>query len=263
MTDWLTLDAACGTWRPAGPAAGAVEVAESWLVQHGRVRGLELHLDRLARGAAAAGMAGAVPDGLLGALRRVLPVTGRQFPRLELRGDGELRLAIRPAPLRAPTVVAWEPAVADPRRAPRRKGPDLERLGRLREEAARHGAGEALLADAEGRLLEGAYTSLLWWEDDVLCAVPDDAPILDGVTRRLLLGLAGRSGEAVALRRPAPGELAGREVWLTSALHGIRAVSGWSGGAVAGEPRCAEAWQVRLDALAEPQALGAPAQPHG
>jgi branched-subunit amino acid aminotransferase/4-amino-4-deoxychorismate lyase len=167
-----------------------------------------------------------------------------------------VRLAVRPAPPREPTVVAWEPAVPDPRRAPRRKGPDLERLGRLREEAARHGAGEALLADADGRLLEGAYTSLLWWEDDVLCTVPDDAPILDGVTRRLLLDLAGRSGEAVGVRRPAPGELAGREVWLTSALHGIRAVTGWSRGATAGEARRAEAWQVRLDALAVPCALG-------
>jgi branched-subunit amino acid aminotransferase/4-amino-4-deoxychorismate lyase len=263
MTDWLTLDAPSGEWRPAGPAAGALEVAESWLVQHGRVRGLGLHLDRLARGAADAGMAGAVPDGLPGALRRALPGTGRHFPRLELRGDGELRLCVRPAPPRAPTVVAWEPAVSDPRRAPRRKGPDLERLGRLREAAARHGAGEALLADADGRLLEGAYTSLLWWEDDVLCAVPEDAPILDGVTRRLLLGLAGRSGEPVALRRPAPADLAGREVWLTSALHGIRAVTGWSGGTVAGDAPCAEAWQVRLDALAEAEAVGALAQPRG
>ncbi|MEA2226533.1 MAG: molybdenum cofactor guanylyltransferase [Solirubrobacteraceae bacterium] len=93
--------------------------------------------------------------------------------------------------------------------------------------------------------------------------IVEDAPILDGVTRRLLLGLAGRSGEPVALRRPAPADLAGREVWLTSALHGIRAVTGWSGGTVAGDARCAEAWQVRLDALAEPQAVGALAQPRG
>jgi branched-subunit amino acid aminotransferase/4-amino-4-deoxychorismate lyase len=258
VTDWLALDAACGEWRPAGPVTAALDVAESWLVQHGRVRGLELHLARFASAAADAGMPGAVPDALPGALRRALPSRGRQFPRLELRRDGEIRLAIRAAPPRVPTVVVWDPPVPDPRCAPRRKGPDLERLGTLRAEAERHGAGEALLADADGGLLEGAYTSLLWWEDDTLCAVPDDAPILDGVTRRLLLGLAARSGEDVVLRRPEPGELAGREVWLTSALHGIRAVTGWTGGAPAGPARRAEAWQVRLDALAEPQAGGGP-----
>ena len=63
-----------------------------------------------------------------------------------------------------------------------------------------HGAGEAVLADADGRLLEGAYTSLLWWEGETLCAVPDDAPILPGITRALLIELAG----TVELRRPAP-----------------------------------------------------------
>jgi branched-subunit amino acid aminotransferase/4-amino-4-deoxychorismate lyase len=149
-------------------------------------------------------------------------------------------------------VTAWISDRADPRQAPRRKGPDLERLGALRAEAARHGAEEALLADAGGRLLEGAYTSLLWWEDDTLCAVPDDAPILDGVTRRLLLGLAAAAGVEVRRRRPAPAELAGREVWLTSALHGIRAVRAWAGGAAAGAAPRAAQWQARLAALAEP-----------
>ena len=61
-----------------------------------------------------------------------------------------------------------------------------------------------MIADADGRLLEGAYTSLLWWEDDALCAVPDDAPILDGVTRALLLGLAADAAAEVRFRRPRP-----------------------------------------------------------
>src|SRR4051795_2419456 len=125
-----------------------------------------------------------------------------------------MRLAGRPAPPRDPEVGARVFAGPDPRRAPRGKGPDLERLGALRADAARHGAGEALLSDGAGRLLEGAYTSLLWWEDDTLCAVPDDAPILDGVTRALLLALAAGAGVPVHYRRPRAAELDGREVWL-------------------------------------------------
>ena len=102
-----------------------------------------------------------------------------------------------------------------------------------------------MIADADGRLLEGAYTSLLWWEGETLCAVPDDAPILPGITRALLIELAG----TVELRRPTPSDLAGRETWLVSALHGIRAVTRWVGGPEAGEAPRAATWQRRLESL--------------
>jgi branched-subunit amino acid aminotransferase/4-amino-4-deoxychorismate lyase len=252
VTGWLRLDA--GDWVPAGPADGPVAAADSWLVADGRARGAALHWARFARGCGEAGVA--PPHELRAAVDHALPRTGRWWPRVEARAGGELRLAVRPAPARRPAVTAWVSDRPDPRAAPRRKGPDLERLGALREAAAGRGAGEALLADGDGRLLEGAYTSLLWWEDDALWAAPDDAPILDGVTRRLLLGLAAETGVPVRWRRPLPGELAGHEVWLTNAVHGIRAVTAWSGGPAAGEPRRAEEWQERLEALAEPLGAG-------
>jgi branched-subunit amino acid aminotransferase/4-amino-4-deoxychorismate lyase len=166
---------------------------------------------------------------------------------------GELALDLRPAPAREPAVVAWLADVPDPRRAPRCKGPDLQRLAALRERAAAHGAGEAVLADTDGHLLEGAFTSLLWWEGDTLCAVPDDAPILPGVTRALLIELARERDTSVTLRRPAPAELAERETWLVSALHGIRAVTRWTVGPPAGEAPRAEAWQRLLDDFAARQ----------
>jgi len=242
---------------PTPPEDSSVEVAaaESWLLDGGRARGLDRHWDRFARGCAEAGLDPGAPRA---AIERELPATGRWFPRVDLRADGELRLVVRPAPPREPEVVGWVFDGPDPRRAPRRKGPDLERLGALRVEAARRGAGEALLSDGEGRLLEGAYTSLLWWEDGTLWAVPDDAPILDGVTRALLLGLAAVDGVPVRYRRPRAAELDGREVWLTSALHGIRAVTAWTGDGVrAGAAPHVAAWQARLEALAVPVAARA------
>jgi branched-subunit amino acid aminotransferase/4-amino-4-deoxychorismate lyase len=229
-----------------------IAAAESFLVDAGMARGLDRHWARFDRGCAAAGLDIDAPRA---ALAEALPATGRWFPRVEARADGEVRVAIRPAPERSSELVAWVFDGPDPRREPRRKGPDLERLGALREEAARHGAGEALLHDGDGRLLEGAYTSLLWWEDDTLCALPDDAPILDGVTRALLLALAAEDGVPVRHRRPLPAELDGREVWLTSALHGIRAViPGPEGCLPAGPAPRALAWQARLEALAAPVA---------
>jgi len=259
MSDWRRLEH--GAWVPeAAPAEGAVAAAESWLVEDGRARGLDRHWARFARGCAEAGLSIASPRA---AVEAALPATGRWFPRVEARAGGAVRLAVRPAPPRAPEVVAWIADGPDPRRAPRRKGPDLERLGALRAAAARHGAGEAVIADADGRLLEGAYTSLLWWEDDAHCAVPDDAPILDGVTRALLLGLAGDAGAEVRFRRPAPAGLDGREAWLTSALHGIRVVTRWVADNAHGPPvhagraERAAAWQARLEALAVPVGAGA------
>jgi branched-subunit amino acid aminotransferase/4-amino-4-deoxychorismate lyase len=227
----------------------ALLAADSWLVVDGRVRAVERHW---ARFFATCGEHGVEPEALAAFRARVereLPARGRWFPRVELREDGELAVRVRPAPPSEPTVVAWIADVPDPRRAPRHKGPDLERLAALRERAATHGAGEAVLADADGRLLEGAFTSLLWWEGETLCAVPDDAPILPGITRALLIELAG----AVELRRPAPRDLAGRETWLVSALHGVRAVTRWVGGPEPGEAQRAATWQGLLDDLATNQ----------
>ena len=234
----------------------ALLAADSWLVVDGRVRAVERHWARFSAGCSEHGVEPEALAAFRARVERALPARGRWFPRVELREDGELALLVRPAPPREPTVVAWIADVPDPRRAPRRKGPDLERLAALRERAAAHGAGEAVLADGDGRLLEGAFTSLLWWEGETLWAVPDDAPILPGITRALLTDLARERDTPVAQRRPAPHELADRETWLVSALHGIRAVTRWAGGGPpAGAAPRAAGWQRLLDAFALRQAV--------
>jgi branched-subunit amino acid aminotransferase/4-amino-4-deoxychorismate lyase len=234
----------------------ALLAADSWLVVDGRVRAVERHWARFAATCREHGVGLEALAALRARVEREVPSEGRWFPRVELRADRELAVQVRPAPPREPTVVAWIADVPDPRRAPRRKGPDLERLAALRDRAAEHGAGEALLSDADGRLVEGAFTSLLWWEGETLCAVPDDAPILPGVTRALLIELARERGTPVAQRRPVPRDLAGRETWLVSALHGIRAVIGWSdGGLRPGQAARAAVWQRLLDDVAARQAV--------
>ena len=225
--------------------------ADSWLVDEGRVRAVERHWARFSATCSEHGVEPEALAALRADVELALPARGRWFPRVELREDGELAFRVRPAPPREPTVVAWVADVPDPRRAPRRKGPDLEALAGLRERAQAHGAGEAVLCDADGHLLEGAFTSLLWWEGDTLWVVPDDAPILPGITRSLLLDLAGERGTSVAQRRPALHELAGCETWLVSALHGIRAVTRWAGGGPpAGDTPRAATWQRLLDGFA-------------
>ena len=209
---------------PGAPPA-VLLAADSWLVDEGYERAAGAHW---ARFVTACRQLGAERDELAAfraATVAALPAEGRWFPRVELTGDGlALRLRRAPPPAREARVLVGAPG--DPRRCPRRKGPDLALLAGLRGQAHAAGADELLLCDDRGRLLEGALSSLLWWEGDALCTTPDETA-LPGVTRGLLLEGARAHDVEVRRRAPLPAELAGRETWLTSALHGIRIVTAW------------------------------------
>jgi len=250
VSDRFSWDPAAACWVAAEEPRSTVALADSWLLDEGRTTRLDLHRERFLSGAAELAPdpveVGQAWDGL----NAVLPASGRWFPRVDLLVGGELTLALRPAPAREETVVAWLMPEPDPRQLPRRKGPELELLGELRAQAREHGAGEAVLSDGQGHLIEGAYSSLLWWEGERLCAVPDDAPALPGITRRVLLEIAAEEGVELRYALPTPSELAGNEVWLVGSLHGVRAVSEWVGdGLPTGAPVRAPAWQQRLDQL--------------
>jgi len=246
-----TLDTVlCWTGRQLEPVEGApaaaLLVADSWLVDEGYARAPGAHWARFCGSCLALGVDRAALLGFRAATSAVLPTEGRWFPRVELTADGlALRVRRAPPPDREARVIVG-PA-GDPRRHPRRKGPDLGLLARLRAQAREQGADELLLCDGEGALLEGALSSLLWWEGDALCTTPD-AHVLPGVTRALLLALARKREVELRVRSPLPADLAGRETWLTSALHGIRVVSAWlSPPQEAGAASRAPIWREELD----------------
>jgi branched-subunit amino acid aminotransferase/4-amino-4-deoxychorismate lyase len=225
-------------------------VADSWLVEDGRARGIELHRRRFT---AACAETAAVPDTMVASFWRAalarLPRTGDLFPRVELIGGRRtrLRIRIRQAPRRGTEIKVWVPDLADPRELPRIKGPDLDRLGMLRAAAMDAGADDVLLTTKAGLLLESGTASLLWWEDDTTLCVPDpELPILGGVTARMIREHAAKLGITVVRRQARLDDLYDREVWLVNALHGIRPVTEWvKSPVVAGSaPRAAE-WQRR------------------
>ena len=104
----------------------------------------------------------------------------------------------------------------------------------MRERAAAAGAGEAVLADADGRLFEGADEPVVVGRGDAVRLSPTTRRSCPASRARLLIEIAGARGTLVERRRPAPADLADRETWLVSALHGIRAVTGWAAGTEAG-----------------------------
>lgn len=223
------------------------------------VRGWGLHLDRFARSVAAAAGVDDPAENLdfrvflRDAAERIASY-GEGFPRLELRlaeagvhedrghDDGklegrgpELHLSLRPLPeLRDTIELRTAGAVDVP--APGVKGPNISRYAELNRSLG----AEALLLDADGRALEGATTSLIWWDrrsgqgyrvggllGGSRGALPADR--VASVTERLIAAVAD---PPLRDARAAPAELARHEVWAVNALHGIRPVVAIDGDAL-------------------------------
>jgi branched-subunit amino acid aminotransferase/4-amino-4-deoxychorismate lyase len=241
---------------PCPPAQDPLLAADSWLVDDGAVRALTWHQRRFEAACrlAARELAGDVSAFWGSAVNR-LPRRGRWFPRVELAAvtPPQLRLRIRPAPALTSQVQVWTGTSRDQRRFPRRKGPDLPWLTGVRARARELGADEALLTTPAGLVLEAAHSSVLWWEDDALCVPSPALRVLPGVTTGVIQEQARLLGLTVRQRHCPVGELAGREVWLVNALHGIRFVDAWIGELMcAGKPLRAAAWRARLDSLVAP-----------
>ena len=93
------------------------------------------------------------------------------------------------------------------------------------DEAAERGADDALLVDHDGTVLE-APTANVWWREGERLLTPTLAlPVLAGVTRAVLLGLAGEAGY-VAEEGAFPLErlLGANEVFLSSSIREVMPV---------------------------------------
>ncbi len=244
-------------------APATIEVADSWLVENGTARGLDLHRERFLTSIPRSRARGLDPDAFWDAAIASIPRTGTWFPRVELREQLEapqLLFRLREAPTLQRSLVLTTHTGRDPRTHPTVKGPDLSAMIRLRTEAQTHGADEAVIVSPEGWIVEGSTTSLCWWRGSTLCVPDRELSRVDGVTIRTVLALATALGIDVVWEKTLPEELDGLEVWALNALHGIRIVTAWQGGPVstAEEPGRLSRWRLRLDALRRP--LPAPAE---
>ncbi|TPX03389.1 hypothetical protein FJ656_17450, partial [Schumannella luteola] len=132
--------------------------------------------------------------------------------------------------------------------------PDLGAMVRLRTEAQRRGADEAVIVDDDGHIVEGSTTCLVWWDGGTLCVPDRTMPRIPSITERTVVALATALSIPIDEQRVRPEELDGREVWALNALHGIRIVTAWQGGpaSTAEEPGRLSRWRLRLDALRRP-----------
>jgi branched-subunit amino acid aminotransferase/4-amino-4-deoxychorismate lyase len=231
-----------------------IVVADSWLVTNGRTLALGLHRSRFLSD---------VPAALLDDAQKFwdaaiaeIPREGDWFPRVELQSRSGALLFVfrlRSAPERQVSAVLSTWTGADPRTQPRVKGPDLDRMLQLRTEAQHRGATEMALLSPDGFVVEGAYSSIVWWRGAILCAPPEEFARVDSVTARSLFGLAAALGVETFAEPVTPAELEGTEVWALNALHGIRIVTSWvDGPALAELPGRVRLWRDKLGALRHP-----------
>jgi branched-subunit amino acid aminotransferase/4-amino-4-deoxychorismate lyase len=235
-------------------AESRIVVADSWLVAEGRALALDLHRDRFLDTAT---------DGaeFWEAAIALIPRTDDWFPRVELQnrnGGGQYLLRLRSAPALSRSV-RLASAERDPRTTPGIKGPDTDALLSLRTAAQQRGADEAVILSPDGYVVEGAYSGLLWWRGDALCAPSPELTRVDSVTARSVIALATALGIDVLYESVTPADLDGLEIWAVSALHGIRIVTEWvDGPSPAEEPGRLATWRARLERLRRPLPEGAP-----
>ncbi|MEY4321570.1 MAG: hypothetical protein RL167_298 [Actinomycetota bacterium] len=231
-------------------------VADSWLVEDGKVRDLEAHFDRFTLwvNQMDAESADQVPK-FLNAVRDAIPLSGSWFPRIELHAEelpgSRLYLRLRESPALHPTAILWSYPESDPRTNPTVKGPDLSLGMQMRRAAQMHGADEAVILDAQGFIAEGALSSLVWWRNGVLCSSGPDIAWLDSITRKKVFEVAESMGIETRLESAKPDDLVGLEIWSLSSLQGIRLVTDWIDlKDPVGQPKYFESFSKRLRLLA-------------
>lgn len=233
---------------------GHLAVADSWLVEDGRVRNLEEHYRRFSAWVSESIECPELEQ-FCEAVTTEIPRSGRWFPRIELllnaeTSQNQLVFRLREAPEQIDSMTLWSYSEPDPRVNPLVKGPDLSLGLQMRRAAQMHGADEAVILNSEGYILEGALSALVWFRDDVLCAPGNDLPWIPSITRMEVFAIAEQMGLATRTEKVKPADLVDLEIWGLSSLHGIRPVDNWIdlGGPV-GPPRHLEAFSKRLRML--------------
>ena len=233
-------------------------VADSFLLEDGRVRNLGMHFERFSRWVAKISPTSeSALQEFFDTVVQALPLEGRWFPRIELHTDQDesrqLHLRLREAPDQLGNAILWTYPDADPRVNPLVKGPDLSLGLQLRRRANMLGADEAVLLSDSGHIAEGALSAIVWWRDDVLCAPSDETTWLDSVTRREVFAIAEQMGLQTRVEKAKPADLVETEVWMLSSLQAIRPVDSWIdlGGPLAPATHV-EAFSKRLRMLSSP-----------
>lgn len=221
-----------------------------------QVRGLSLHVARFTSAVVAAceDTRASLPEHrleeFLSDSMSQIAAYGAGNPRLELWGGPELvpelQLSLRPLPALHETIELRSATRVDTY-APERKGANIGLFAQL----SRSLGAEALLIAADGTVIEGTTTSIVWWQGTSGYVVESNARV-HSVTEQLINQIAIDRGERLTPSRTTAEHLRAHEVWAVNALHGIRRVTRINGEPqVAGDSHRLHAYRDALDRVWE------------
>ena len=224
-------------------------IYETMRAYNGVVFMIEKHLERLDRSASLTQLD--VPDTgfITDAVQRTLEANklSNAYIRVTVsRGKGPVGLD--PALCKEPTfVVIAEPfreypeqlytngvklVIANTRRNPVEAiNPKIKSLNFLNNifakmEAIERGAYEAIMLNVEGLLAEGAVSNIFFVKENILFTPAPEVGVLDGITRELVISIAGKNGVSVSEGRFYPSDLlSASEVFFTNTTSEIMPVS--------------------------------------
>jgi len=225
-----------GEWVDPPEDGTRLEVlaADSFVLDNGDIVGFPRHRERFFAAVVDAGVDDTEAfDDFVERCLLWFPREGRWFPRLDVVTNGDatwFRYHHRLAPAESQTTTLAI-APADTREVPWRKGPDLERMAALRASVS-HLADEALILADDKVVVEGAYSAIVVIDSDAgqFCLTPSKYPRIDSITEQIVSECVRDDHFEVIKRSHTLSELEGKEVWVLSALHGIRVARALSRG---------------------------------
>ncbi len=215
-------------WGPQPPGDHPPQVIDSWLVQEGRSRRPERHIQRFAA-TAEFFVHFQDLDVVVDEVLARIPRADRWFPRLEAYNDA-VALWLRPASDTPTQISLWIADVPDPRKWPHIKGPDLVVQRQLQLRARELGADDALLWRVEERLpeaVEATYSALVWWDGQHFVTRPLDELSLPSVTIECLEIALADTPHPLTRGRVSVDALLDKPVWAVNAARGVQAVTSW------------------------------------
>ena len=207
---------------------GAFETIGVW---DGRAFRLDDHLDRLAQSLSAIALPPADRDVIQREAAELLAdATGDGALRIYITASGTRILTLAPPPQRgnvaslAPQPAPWVRPLGSFGPAGAKTMSYMPNMAATRR-AQRDGADDALLISLEGWVLEGPTFAVLWVSDGQLFTAPTQLGIVDSISRRTVLELAGSAQiPVVEEARPLDHLLAADEVMICSSIRPLLAV---------------------------------------
>ncbi len=228
---------------------------ETVLWSRGALAAFEAHAERLARGCRVLGLPDPGEPRLRTAALAAVAEAGLEDERAAVRltwtaGAGGRGLD-RPDPVVPELLVSAypAPAPAGPARLAlssvrRNESSPTSRLKTLayldsvlaRREARAAGADEAVMLNTLGEVASAAAANVFWFEGARLCTPALECGVLDGIMRGRVLAAAGEFTRVEEGRFGLGSLSAGKGLFLTNSLIGVRAVASFDGRSVAPHP---------------------------